>query len=414
NGYNENKTVKFSLRGTKEGDAPFEFIWSDDTTEEKSVILKAGENSVDCPVNLKSTSYFGVVGVTAGIYDGQDDIESDYEAENEMPEDTDNDLMADSWEKQYLDCYNYTDIEEFKPRDDLENEPEFKKTGDYITNLEEYRGYSIYSRNKVFIRNGFRFDPTKREVFIRNALTESYDWVFNYLTNNLDLKTIAVDENEYPSKADKYDYYCGISTVWELNDALYTKANGYGNEDFESGKFFVDEVDASNIARNNFGELRLEGTFTLGHNYPKGIDPNMTQQMADASWEVSNVYTKTIDNLFVDENRLPMDYSKHSFVKKVTIENDLTGKVKTIALTYSSSDYANVVDLMDYKNDGKFFALPIEEIKRFVLLHEIGHSLRLDHKAPPSIMVSEKGIFTLTKMLRYFKDSELKSEATLY
>ena len=365
-GYDKNKTVKFSLRGTKEGDAPFEFIWSDDTTEEKSVILEAGENSVDCSVNLKSTSYFGVVGVTAGIYDGQDDIESDYEAENEMPEDTDNDLMADCWEREYLEFYDYTDIKQFKPEDDIENVNGILQLGDDATNLDEYRGY--------LDEYGFRrFGPDEKDVLIE-IVELAKPWL-QYLSEDVGLNIIR-------SKVEGFDTYgnpnkCMIT----IDDSYDHKPQNWYNSNItevqNDGNFLNDlEITGDSYYSTEQGSF---GT-TFNRDFGKG-------------WGMIYIFKETLLNLY-EKNRLEdllvilngevigNKFDKDIIIRYKTESGVWRFKPLNPYLLYKNGIAISTNLKLKYdgdEDDTTYYGRSYDEYLNVIFLHEAGHIFGLEH-----------------------------------
>ncbi len=383
-GYNENKTVKFSLRGTKEGDAPFEFIWSDDTTEEKSVILEAGENSVDCSVNLKSTSYFGVVGVTAGIYDGQDDIESDYEAENEMPEDTDNDLMADRWERDSLEYYSYMTINEFQPNDDLEKEVAINQIGDGITTSNEYKGFVYKEAESGRIHT--RLNPRKKDVLIDiNNLDEPW---LEYLINEVKVNMIKAPGKNFKMIGDKEEDRIVIDTSFGHCPLIWSDI---GDRNLDNGDLF------DNI------ELSANGKYYIA--YDNGIFGRVLNKYIGKGQGEFNVFLSTINNIFeknkledllykgVDgeyENLYSKDiyiyYYTHDTIKKNRVTTDYERFIIKDACELFDAGYSldtNVLTLGDSdQSDNLIWGLNENDLINQVKLHETGHIFGLEDQNP--------------------------------
>ncbi len=366
-GYDEKKTVKFSLRGTKEGDAPFEFIWSDDNTEEKSVTLYEGQTDVDCPVNLKSTSYFGVVGVTAGIYDGQDDIESDYEAENEMPEDTDNDLMADCWEREYLEFYDYTDIKQFKPEDDIENVNGILQLGDDSTNIQEYKGYiDEYGYHRLF--------PDKKDVLVE-VEDLGVPWL-EYLSEDVRLNIIR-------STVEEFDTY------GNPNKCMITIDDTYAHKPIEWYGYKITETQNDG---DYFNDMELTGEYYYSTEH--GSFGSTFDRDFGNGWGMIYIFKQTLENLF-EKNKLEdllviengvvvgnkydkdvlIKYQQGSGVwvtKRVNPEN--------LLLQEGISTYTNIKLKYDGDDDDtSYYGRSYDDYLNIIFLHETGHLFGFDH-----------------------------------
>ncbi len=126
-----------------------QFSFSDGTTSPKTATTNG---SGVASVTIKSLSYYGVakIAVTATNYTGD---------EEQIPIDSDDDLIADSWEQ----TYGGTAPNYLNPNDDNESVSGISETGDGFTVLNEYKGYTIPGLGHS------RMDPTEKEVFFLNG-----------------------------------------------------------------------------------------------------------------------------------------------------------------------------------------------------------------------------------------------------
>ena len=215
-GYYDKKLIKFVLEGTKEKAKPLEFTWNDGTTDTKTLVINPGETEFECPYYLKSTSYFGVVGVkvTAEHYEepsspaiatmnnklinffnkiqkekNESKVDKppiiDCKGLKEIPDDSDDDCISDKWEKEQIielskkckgnleavglggiDISNIKkeDLEKFSPEWDndpiIYNGKIFEK-GDGLNLKTEYRGYSFKDEPNNFAGRLNAYQPEK-------------------------------------------------------------------------------------------------------------------------------------------------------------------------------------------------------------------------------------------------------------
>ncbi|MCK4644235.1 hypothetical protein KAU32_11450 [bacterium] len=374
-GYNEKKTVKFSLEGTKSGEMPLEFVWYDDSTEMKSVPLEAGSNEIECPFHLNSTSYFGVAGVSAAVYPNETDPEKSSEAtaetRKELPEDIDNDNMADRWEREYLEFYDYTDIEQFKPEDDIEKNDKIGAIGDGLTNLSEYMGYWLDGTD-------YRLEPDELEILYKETMPFPLTSK-NYCEEELSLKVIEIPGSSLFKLNDRIS---AKKTIWPQREDVRTVINDDG------------------ILTDSYGDQ--DGT-TKGYMYPSNVGTGGGKFI---------IYLGTLNNFLGGKEELENQFQQKNLVYKNWVHESFGSKqIKTFRVTYycyikdstvnklleywanvdfSGKDidgdgklgWVNIMDILDNSNrqsDDLIFGHDTNWFINRTFLHELGHLFGLGH-----------------------------------
>ncbi|MCK4643325.1 hypothetical protein KAU32_06785 [bacterium] len=390
-GYDEDKTVKFSLEGTKSGEMPLEFVWYDDSTEMKSVTLYGGQTEVDCPLNLKSTSYFGVAGVSAAVYpyetDPENSSEPTAETRKELPEDIDNDNMADSWEREYLEFYNYTDIEQFKPEDDIEKNDKIGAIGDGLTNLSEYMGYWLDGTD-------YRLEPNELEILYKETMPFPLTSK-NYCEKELSLKVI-----EIPG-----------SLLFKLNDRISAKKTIWPErEDVRT------VINDDGILTDSYGDQ--DGT-TKGYMYPYNVGTGGgefiiylgtlnnflggKEELENQFQQKNLVYKNWVHESFGSNNKKYYSVTFYSFLNK---NDQIVSKTKKIEFdgTDINGDgeigWVNIMDILDnseHQSDDLIFEHGTEWFINKTFLHELGHLFGLGHfiRDPSGKIIDEFAIISL-------------------
>ncbi|MCK4644232.1 hypothetical protein KAU32_11435 [bacterium] len=393
-GYDKDKTVKFSLEGTKSGEMPLEFVWYDDSTEMKSVTLYGGQTEVECPFLLNSTSYFGVAGVSAAVYPNETDPEKSSEAtaetRKELPEDIDNDNMADSWEREYLEFYDYTDIKQFKPEDDIENVNGILQLGDDSTNIQEYKGY-------IDEYGYHRLNPDEKDVLVEIE-DLNRPWL-TYLSNNVKLNMIKSASEHYDTFGNSNKCMITIDDS-QLHKPL--KVNGESSDIIDihdDGDFFNDIAEFGvhyySTERSTYGCVF---TFQMGNGWG-----NIWIFLGT----IRNLFEKNkLEDLLVIENgevignkypaNISLGYWDENLVYHFNFKNPME--------LYQNGVHISENLIMKYDGDGDdglLYGRTEADYINVVLLHETGHLFGLDHPVEITDSVMGGSMLRLAYQLKY-------------
>ncbi|MBM3234837.1 hypothetical protein FJZ31_00925 [Candidatus Poribacteria bacterium] len=320
----------------------YQFSFSDGTTTPKTATTNS---SGVASVTIKSLTYYGVakVRVTATNYTGD---------EKQIPIDTDNDLIANSWEQTYGGTApNYLD-----PNADNETVSGITQTGDGFTVLNEYKGYRIPGLGHS------RMNPTQKEVFYHvNSSATGATFAKNGLSS-LGLTVIT------PASGNPITFLGS-----ESRDRIYAS---------KSGSFSTTtDGDWWNLNGTSKGDTGVMlGRATLGGYYANPRDA------------VAAVYETAISNLYTLNQINEVAFSNPT-ISVSGIGGDVTWDAvfngQDLNGDGDNFDAFNAFDIMSPVGqpndmtgggaDGILFSLTQSQALNKAARHEVGHTVGIDH-----------------------------------
>ncbi|MCK4667974.1 hypothetical protein KAU33_14560, partial [Candidatus Dependentiae bacterium] len=348
----EKYDVKLLIRDTNGNEysqgAKDKFAFENKTYEYTVNDLSLDEESGE--INLIPDNYYGVAQIYAQI-EGQKNANT-----IEIPIDTDNDIIADSWENTYSNVSVGIDDRE------IDNETltgvSGGEVGDGFKVFQEYKGLL---RNDSDAQSHFRLNPDQKEIFIvvKTAPPCSIDSFTNHLSDlnivfqELSTKSLYIDSDE------NYRFIKG-STEFKYNEGLHTGSGLNQNGLFKDNPPFFSD-------------------------YPK-FAFNRRPEIANGGG-IIYMYHTTIMNIFSDAN---LENERNTCTYFTTVE----GRRKRIVfnntdLDDDNDDYIgddiNIWDLVDDKGDNKIFDISMSnywELYNYACLHEMGNIFALKDKHP--------------------------------
>ncbi len=389
-------SIRFELGNHDPADPVF--TWSDGTTDPKTF---TPDGNGMAQIAVKSTSYWGVARITANYVSDQDSVVgSDW---IEIPEDIDNDGIADWWE----DAQTATGIESDGSWDEDPNpDPDIVAVGDGISKLLEYQGVLIDGVHH-------RLTPDSMEVFfdVHNAGSGGL-WAADTAIKQFGLKGIIVEGLEMGNIAAPTEIFPGNTPLhWLGNTDPRTNFNlvsdsvlphqGSGLSDREendnglyvaNGKYYWgDEVIDQGCKPVSDQLLKCQPRGSAG-----GPFLGDSELISSARFGRAWVYRGTIANLFdVGANWIHESFT-HTFFKSVATRICRLGCPRNyFSAVYDGSDFDELAGLNDvdplellsehddvYSNDkvdSLITGMSEADIAETTFLHEIGHLFNLAH-----------------------------------
>ena len=372
----------------------FELTQADDFTFEDSTVTPKMEQVVgnEAKIIIKSQEYWGVVKVKAtSPRPGQADLED----EKQLPTDTDNDGIADSWE---LDAANGGTLALGGSMMDQDWDEEVTNgtpnNGDGFTKLGEYQGVMIGMDHQ-------RMTPEKKEIFADIQKASEGPFAIAQIEAQLGLKVYLFE---------------GISPTGIYSGSRNLKYLGFNFARGFAGRLFVRDqgslhMNPGNAADSTDNGIAVQGTYLITRSLRRpssfSFQVGKTTTQVHSGGGLSDVYEQTISNIWT--NNYISEVVAHVFAYSVvsatpnrrwtSIYNgtDLDGNGPPARDLLNPFDLLSA-SLVNDAVDGISAGFTQQQYLQAVTLHEVGHALGMDtyvgRKHPltgPSVMRSGWG-----------------------